>query len=436
MRRAMFCLLLALVFLPLPAGAKDWAGFYDRQRLLSAKALALPGILANFRETMWSKLTPEEQRRLGSVDVVFPLENAEHPMNFYSGVVGGKKTIVFPVSSLCFLSDMMQAHAWLDASGYSLAPITDYAAMLKYQWPPGKLAGRRYKPREALGIPDNALDDPKVHDKFQRLYGTAIVFILGHELGHLYYGHTPKVSPERSREQEMEADRFALELMRRIGDTPVGMVPLFYTFAHLDTYKSDSWYADERASATHPLSSARLAAAASFLKSHAGDFVYDRGGQLTVLKIASDIQTIATIFEDPGVQELIRNRGLSADPDQLGPRKVGASAPAGSAGPPTQAFSGRYVGTWKNAKGTGFDVTLSLTRTGTSVRGSYDFGAGTVSVEGTVDGGALHYDWKWGRDYFGKGVLEPDSHGQGLKGTWGYTRAESGAGTWALKRAE
>lgn len=103
-------------------------------------------------------------------------------------------------------------------------------------------------------------------------------------------------------------------------------------------------------------------------------------------------------------------------------------------------FSGSYRGKWLDAKGTDFDVEMTLTLRGDAVRGSYTFGAGmsagNVAIEGTVSDNTLFYNWKWGAAYFGKGMLKPDGSGRELVGTWGYNRAESGAGTWKLYRAD
>jgi hypothetical protein len=430
-------LLLAAMLLPVDAGAEGWAGFYDRKTLVYWQGQTPPGIEENFREVIWPKLTPEEKRSLGRVVLDFPLEDTQHPMNFYAVAGGGKKTITLPVSSLRFLGDMAVAYAWLNASGYSIDPVTEYLAMLKYQWPDG-LAGRRYRPREALGIPDDATSNARVNTQFQRIFGTAIVFVLGHELGHLYYQHGTNVSPERSREQEEEADRFGMELMRRVGDAPVGMVQFFYILAHLEPYKSDPNYPARRTTATHPVTSSRLRAIAAGIETNAADFSRTGTQPATLAKIAGDVRTIARNFDDPGVQELIRQKGLSAKPELLGPRKPGASiaaAPA-AAGQANLPFSGNYRGKWLNTKGTDFDVEMGLTRQGDAVRGSYNFGAGNVVIEGTVSNNTLFYNWKWGTEYFGKGVLKPDASGRELIGTWGYTQAESGAGTWKLCRAD
>jgi Peptidase family M48 len=428
---------LTLLLIPAQAAAQGWGGFYDRQTLVYWHGQTPPGVEENFREVIWPKLTPEEKRTLGRVTLDFPLEDARHPMNFYAGSRGGQNIITLPMSSLRFFGDVALAHAWLNQSGYSTDPITDYLAMLKYQWPDG-LAGRRYRPRDVLGIPDNATANPRVAGQFQRIFGTAIVFVLGHELGHLYHRHGTSVTPEASRRDEEEADRFGMEIMRRIGEAPVGMVPFFSVFAHLAPYSSDPNYLERRARATHPVTSSRLRAVADGIESNAADFSRTGTALATLVKLAGEVRAFAGIFDDEGAQALIRQKGQAARPEQLGPRKPGAiiaaTPPVG--GGPAVPFSGNYRGKWLNARGTDFDVEMALTRQGDTVRGSYTFGVGPVTIEGTVEAGTLFYNWKWGTAYFGKGVLKPDASGQELNGTWGYTRAESGAGTWQLRRAD
>jgi hypothetical protein len=432
---------LALLLLPAAARAQDWAGFYDRQTLVYWHGQTPPGIEENFREVVWPKLLPDEKRKLSRVTLDFPLEDARQLMNFYAVWGGGKQTITLPISSIRFLADIALAEAWLGVSGYSTDPVTDYLAMLKYQWP-DRLAGRRYRPREALGIPDDATANPRVERRFQRDFGTAIVFVLGHELGHLYYQHGMNVSLERSRQQEEEADRFAMELMRRIGEPPVGMVLFFRILAHLAPYTSDPDYPARRAAATHPIASARLRAVAAGIETNVADFSRTGIATTTLADFAGMVRDYAKLFDEEGMQQLTRQKGLSAKPELLGPRKPGAII---AAAPPavarsTMPFSGSYRGKWLDAKGTDFDVEMTLTLRGDAVRGSYTFGAGmsagNVAIEGTVSDNTLFYNWKWGTAYFGKGMLKPDGSGRELVGTWGYNRAESGAGTWKLYRAD
>src|SRR5580704_10509865 len=214
MRSLSRLLILVLPLLPANTYAQGWAGFYDRQTLIYWQGQIPPRVEENFREVVWPKLTLGEKRILGSVVLDFPLENVGHPMNFYASDGVGKKTITLPISSMRFLGDIALADSWLNESGYSIDPVTDYISMLKYQWPDG-LVGRRYKPREALGVPENVT--PR---QFQRIFDTALVFVLCHELAHLYHHLATEVSLERSRANEEEADRFGMELMRRIGDPP------------------------------------------------------------------------------------------------------------------------------------------------------------------------------------------------------------------------
>ena len=428
-------LLVLLLVPPASADAQSWAGFYDPGTLNRLQTRARPGIEENFRDVVWPALTQEERGTLGRVSLNFPIEDAKHPMNFYAMTDGGRRIIALPVSSLRFLADISLAYAWLDASNYSIDPITDYLAMLKYQWVNGTLAGRQYKPAEALGIPPNAISNPRVQRECDRLFGSAVIFVIGHELGHLYHRHAMIVSPEQSRHQEEEADRFGMELMRRIGEPPVGMLPFFAILAHLDPYTTDPEYQTRRAIATHPVSTSRLRAIAAGVETYSADFARTGTEPATLARIAQYIRLYAAEFDDPGVQGLIRQKGLTANPALLGPRTKGATMPTAT-GRPDGMFSGSFRGKWRDAKGTDLDVDMQLTQRGDTVQGSYNFGAGNVTIVGTLTNDMLYYNWKWGTDYHGKGILKPTGSGQSLGGTWGYTEAESGAGTWELRRAE
>ena len=236
------------------AHAADWSGFYDKKTLTYWGEQMPPGINENLREVVWPKLTQEEKEKLAGVVVSFPPEDSQHPMNFYAQADGERKTVVMPISSLRFYGDLAMAYAWLNTNNYSLDSVTDYLAMLKYQWP-GKLMTKPYRPMEVLGTPANAREDPQMMSVFQQAFGTCVVFIMAHELGHLYYQHPAyeSVGVEVARANEEQADQFALEIMRRIGDAPLGM-PLFFTImAHLESYSGDPNHLANRARSTHPV---------------------------------------------------------------------------------------------------------------------------------------------------------------------------------------
>ena len=78
------------------------------------------------------------------------------------------------------------------------------------------------------------------------------------------------------------------------------------------------------------------------------------------------------------------------------------------------------------------DFRMTLNRQGTTVRGDYEFGMGKAELEGTVTGDQLDYAWRWGTDYFGRGIMKGQANGE-LSGTWGYTRRNEGGGTLNAK---
>jgi hypothetical protein len=424
------------------AQAADWSGFYDKKTLTYWGEQMPPGINENLREVVWPKLTQEEKEKLAGVVLSFPPEDSQHPMNFYAPAGGQRKTVVMPISSLRLYGDLAMAYAWLNTNKYNLDPVTDYLAMLKYQWP-AKLTTKPYRPMEVLGIPANAREDSHVYDVFQRAFGTCVVFVMAHELGHLYYRHPSydAVGVEVARANEEQADQFALEIMRRIGEAPLGM-PLFFTIlAHLEPYSGDAGYLENRARSRHPVTASRIRAIARALEKSSEDYSRTSANpakkSLDIKNVAKELDVIAVSLEDNGVQELLRQKGLSAQPELLRQRRPGensSTAPGESTGSHV-LFSGAYQGDWIDAKGTSFSGELILKRQGENVTGTFSFGAGSVTLKGVIDGERLYYNWKWGTEYFGKGVLQAATPtGEELSGTWGYTKADTGAGTWRLQR--
>lgn len=413
-----------------------WRGFYDQQTLRYWSTQTPPGIEENFREVLWKNLTEEERRRLGEVQLEFPLEDASHPMNFYSA--SDLRRIRMPVSAIRFFGDVTMAYSWLQVKGYSIDPVSDYLGMLKYQWPKG-LAGKSHRPMEALGIPPNAREDAAVMRTFQTSFNTAMVFILGHELGHLYHqhrGYDPD-KPEESRRHETQADEFALEMMRRINTAPLGAAIFFNIGAHMQSMPGDSDYEKFSAARTHPSSGQRLLAASRFIEKHLDSFsrgTRDAQGTRRLLEgVIVKLQDLATI-DDTGVQHLLRQKGQTTKPEDLKPRRVGeVVSSGGKAARSGVVFDGDYEGRWLDAKGTDLPGKMHFTRTENMVKGEFRFGVGTIELNGEVEAGELIYSWRWGTDYFGKGVMRSALNGNQLTGTWGHTQKREGGGTWDLK---
>jgi hypothetical protein len=422
----------------------SWSGFYDRSVLAQAAKDLRPGILDNWQHVILPALTTEERRRLEHVRFVVDLENTNSALNFYAK----SGEVHIPASSARMLGDLVASWIWLNKRGYSTDTVNEYLAILKYQWESGALRSQRYRPLEALGVPADVRTDPAIADEFARVISNALFFIVGHELGHVLYGHQgidakDAAESARSIAQEQQADAFALELMRRIGEMPIG-VPMFFMFATtLEPAPTDPGYGRPH---THPQSNERIRAVATALRTQARGFA--RGfkdpsaGVAKVNAIADWLvndskpeRTVVAALESPVIKDLWRQKGLKGQLDDLKPRTNTDLASLGVAPRQNggQLFDGTYKGKWVNQKGTDFDVRMELKRNGETVTGSWIFGPNRVAVVGLVSKGRLSFDWKWGADYFGKGELHPQPDGS-LTGTWGYNKESSGGGTWSLTR--
>ena len=393
----------------------DWSGFYPPAALDRVAQRTTPGLRSNFEQVLLPRLTDRERQKLGGVSLdLSRREYAEHPLNFYAAT-GGK--VVLPLSSVKLVSDLSLALAWYNRNRLPEQKVFDYAAMLAFRGPAPD--GVKALPLTALGVPDSADNDPAVEALFQKLFGTTMVFIMGHETGHLFHGHRANVGEVRSRQQEGEADAFAVELMARMGAPPIGISFYFMMVAPFEC-------ADR---STHPLSGERINRLVAALRDNAPLFARDKPSpqqeRQLVESIAQELGKVAKLVDDPDIRQSMRLAGLSSKvADFAAATRPGGTRPGAS----RQPFDGDYVGQWTDAKGVALDFRMSLRRQGTTVRGTYEFGMGTAELEGAVAGDQLDYAWRWGTEYFGRGKITSLANGA-LQGTWGYTRRSEGGGT-------
>ncbi|MEB4591932.1 M48 family metalloprotease [Candidatus Thiothrix sp. Deng01] len=426
------------------APKNSWEGFYDKTALEQTSRRSTPDIQTILMEDIPSILTTQQRNLLSGVRIEFPqlpllgkkTSVNTTPVNAYS--LSKEKRVILPVFSIRFLRDIAIAYAWLNTKGYGLQTITDYLCMVKYQWP-DQLRDVSHTPLEALGIPANALDDPVVKASFQRLFNSMIVFILGHELGHIYHQHAgyDASSTAESKRQEQDADAFALEIMRQMGAVPTGASVYFLVTAHFEPFVGDQDFNKMQANRTHPLNPERIKAIAESIKQNAGRFAAGSAQPkqaLSALETASsELTTVSQLLGDQGVQASLRKIGLSTHVDMLQPRRLGELATLpGETSAAAAIFSGIFTGQWIDAKAVGLDTKMVLTRNGDTVTGTYTVGLGSATLEGKVHGDDLEYTWRWGEDYFGQGKLTSQHQGKTLTGTWGYTKASTGGGTWRL----
>jgi hypothetical protein len=310
--------------------ANDVSYLYEEKKLVQEKSR-----LENVMRQIWTKaylpaLTPEEKRRLSTVQMDFPvIGRARSPIDFSAN--SEKNTVSLSVVSLLFFEDLSIAYAWLWANGYSLSTIDEYVAMLKYR-KPSTFAGKRYPlPLPALHIPASALTNPKVDDLSLRFRNTAFAFILGHELGHIYHQHPlGGMTLQQSRDNEIAADYFALELLRRTSTIPMGATLFFqasaYWFPHRGDYPhAQEWQTYLQEEAEHPLTADRLRTLARRMQAAAADFSRNEPnksfGLEAVQFIARGITQIASVLEDTDLQIFMAQKAAQTDVRSLLPRR-------------------------------------------------------------------------------------------------------------------
>jgi hypothetical protein len=424
---------IALACSTAAAGPLD--AIYDEAEVAELARQYERGWLDNYENVFVPTFTPEEQARLDGVAFRFELKA---PNSEPFGFMAGGKTVLASAASLRFLEDVAMAYTWLERKGYDPRSVGDYLLMLRY-WDEAR--GRPPQPWDALCIPADAFDDPDVGDRARRAFDTAVVFVLLHELGHVFHRHpgNAAVPPEVSRVNEQAADRFALDLFARLGELPVGTTILFFTMAHLHEnradYGSDAEYMETLAQRTHPVSPERLQSLARHMNEAASSYerAFRPEAKVTALAIALEISQFAWLLGDPDVQRLAAGIGRTASPDDLAPRRPGRhlAPPCGS-----ELSGGDFTGLLHGQISDGttpLDVDVILRRTGDAITGAYSFGAGFGRLEGSVAGATLAYRWTMGADGGGGRLTLKNG---GYEGTWGFGPSDSDGGSIALAPAE
>ena len=406
----------------------------------------------NFNNLMLAKLYAPERFNAFGVRLEIPLKPhpqfSDTPFSFYADVQN--KVIYAPISSVKFIDDLSVASAWLERNGYSQETLVDYLSVLKYglnRFPAGQIPD----PIKALHVPEKAWEsDQWVDDVSQKLLKSIIVWILGHELGHIVFQHPSydSVSFETSQKCEQEADAFATDMFRRIGTMPGGMILLFTLFTNFFGHRGDftnqgDWENYLRTS-THPVSSDRLKVIANELILDPESFVgaepdFYKSAQLTK-GIGLEAKKIAEIIEAPEMQTFLTGHALAIDLSSLYPRRPGENAITESeyseAVFSDLPFSGMYKGEHerqlKNGEKEALASTAVFYRKGNRVNGRFSFGVGVAELQGLIENDALHYNWTWGKTS-GRGILK--AKGSSFSGTWGYDDQTIGGGTWTGARS-
>lgn len=271
-----------------------------------------------------------ERKRLGKVKLAIPLHGEGALKGFPLGFYVEGRTVTIPMMSLKFLNDLSLSYAYLFEHSYSLESVSDYALILKYQIFPDP-SRTIQNPLKALRIPTDAKYDKDVRETAEKISKSALVWIMGHELGHIYFNHAGYgIDRLEAQRNEMEADRFANRVMRGIGMPPLGIVNFFMVDAHISVSEADfptrmQWEAYRNSEATHPVTAQRLHALARDLREDPESFVWREPDPNKVTGLvrytADQIDGIAAILDKPGIQRILTARGRSLNLDSLRPKR-------------------------------------------------------------------------------------------------------------------
>lgn len=431
------CLALSLSLFCSVAIAQDVSRLYTDEKLKADAARWGEQIRAEYGETILPQLTDAERSALNGIKIDVPLKGPHgDPFEYYYA----NGTINLPALSLRFYSDLWVANAWLNAHGYDGTTVRDYVGLLFRE---AAASPRAPLPPvlRTLGVPDNARDESAVSNRVDRNFGNTIVFLLAHEVGHALKKHrTDLHEPAERRKQEIEADAFAIEVMRRIGQVPTGLDFWFDVerIRHVAPTKfpTEAEWQKYLASLDHPVTSERLEALAVAIEKAPDSFARNQDNQALwsqrskmlaqYFRLAAPQWTtnpVARMAEYSRVREL-----RLAD---LKPRKAAFTIPGTTEQEPN--FNGLFAVRRTAADGGQDRVDLLLLRSGDEVMGGYSSGKTDGFIEGKIVDGVLHFTWREGA-LNGRGVAQAE--GETLRGTWGTRGSDEGGGEWSGVRVK
>lgn len=424
--------------------ATDMSALYDDETLGYWQPVYQEDILWNFENVILPRLSMQEKLVLRDVTFAFPLRGSDRSIfEFYAEPARYKVTL--PILSIRFFADISLAQAWLVENGYSISTAYQYVGFLKYH--AHNMQGPIPRPLDALKIPADARDNPGVDDLYTKSLTTAILFLLCHELGHVYYQHPAydRITAEAARQNEVEADRFAVDIMCRIGTIPLGGGFWFSTlvrwqYNQWDCGSKEAWQ-DYLKRATHPLTAFRIKSLAALLEERAAAFARSQAnhqlGVALVSSMARDLHGVAVILEDPGIQRLLQAEGQSTQLNMLVPRYTDtyvAQSEDFAVSHGNGILMGRYAGKFDVLSGSsGVDITTILERNDRVVTGVYTYATSKGEIKGLLTDNVLTFTWAEG-GASGKGRFVMDDSQKSFSGTWGYMNSSDNGGTWYGKK--
>jgi hypothetical protein len=430
-------LALALVITSCTGGVafgQNVSRLYPREKLQADAARWGEQIRAEYHDTIHPQLSDQERGALGGTKIEVPISGPKgDPFEFYSD----GSTIYLPALSLRFYSDLCVANAWLNAHGFDGTTVRDYVGWLFKQ---AAASSRAPLPPvfRTLGVPDNAREEAGVTNRADRNFGNTIVFLLVHELGHVLKKHRMDLSdPIQKRNQEIEADQFAIEAMRRIGQVPLGLELWFDVerFRHVEgvqhaaagKFPTEAEWQKYIAGLDHPVTNERLEAITVAIEKAPDSFARNQTNQALWTERWKNFAqyfglAVPRWTTNPVARMAEYSRVQKLHAEDLKPRKTAFTIPGTEHEP---GFNGLFAVRRTAADGKQDRVDLLLLRMGDEVTGGYSNGKVDGFIEGNIKDGVLDFTWREG-DINGHGIAE--SQGDTLRGTWGTGGAKQGAG--------
>lgn len=305
----MLKILLVALTLTLLAAMTRADALYTAAELEQTRARSADLIVDVLRRDIIANLPAAQISAAATVRVQFPARG-DYPLAFWS--YPSQDLIVLPLESLRFFGDLSLVYAWFDNRQCTVEPVQAYALHV--------LAGNTdVPPLRAFGLVRDSViaahrQDPftgqmlSADDLSQKLFSSALYFIMAHELGHILLNHTGGLKGQISQAQEREADRFALEHFARVGTAPIGM--LYFYMVH--------WFVDPFGEAqsghSHPLSADRVLSLADEILYRISDFTWREPSEAPIRQAALAMRQVSEIAQNDQLRHLAINHLSDAFP--------------------------------------------------------------------------------------------------------------------------
>lgn len=307
-------LLLCCLAGALSCCAADWSSLYDSGKLEAER----PRIQQAIDFVITNEITPfishQEATFIGLQPIDLPSSGfRSNPLDFYSQ----GNHLVLPVRTMLFVEDLARSYGWLWANRYTTRTVDEYLSMLRYRAASSFADGKYPAPLSALHIPADALSDPRVVEASLRLRRTAYAFMILHQFRHVHLNQREGKNGGYSEEQEEDADKYALDIMKNNSTTPTGVLLVMQGLLFFEGGQDG---------AVHPITAHRLEAMAHFLDARVTEFVRGRPDRATasngIFNIAVLLKQGAEWLSVRGHDEALQQLAMRTDPRTLLPRPL------------------------------------------------------------------------------------------------------------------